>query len=247
LIRAICDPLFPAGRNYVQEAPGVPVRPKVTLTLVDPSNGVPHGNAMDAGVPLIGDMPSMPRLAAAFLRRRLERARCFLEYGAGGSTVLAARSGVARIYSVESDPAYAQAVEARVRQLREPGVLRSHSIDIGPTGGYGYPTDASRIDDWPRYATEVWEAIAAAGDVPDVILVDGRFRVACCLQSFLHMSAEAVLVFDDYFDREDRYGIVTRFAPVRRQVKRVAVFRRPDPLDAEAIRAVLADYAANPA
>lgn len=189
----------------------------------------------------------MPPAAIAFLAERLRTTRCFLEYGAGGSTVLAARSGVEVIYSVESDPGYVAAVEARVEELGTAAELRAVYADIGPTGRFGHPTDRTGIERWDDYSAAVWRRIAHEGRSPETILVDGRFRVACCLQSFLHMAGDAVLVFDDYFDREDRYDVVTRFAPVRRRVDRMAVFGKPDPCDAAAIGRVYAEYARAPA
>ncbi len=195
----------------------------------------------------IGDAPAMPRVAINYLRRRFATSRCFLEYGAGGSTVLAARKGVAQVYSVESDPAYVAAVEAKVAALGSATRLNAFYLDIGPTRSYGKPKDRSGIDRWPAYSAKVWDHMAAAGDVPDTILVDGRFRVACCLKSFQKMADEALLIFDDYFDREDRYGVVTRFSPVVEQVGRVAIFRKPRDADPEEVARLYEDYACQPA
>ncbi len=47
--------------------------------------------------------PSLEPEAKILLTSLLENSKIFLEYGAGGSTHLAARMGVHRIISVESD------------------------------------------------------------------------------------------------------------------------------------------------
>lgn len=195
----------------------------------------------------IADRPSMPRAAVAFLRTRLRNARCYLEYGAGGSTVLAARLGVGRIYSVESDSGFLAAVADKVAGLGRADALRRVHADIGPTQRWGRPVDRSRVEDWPGYSAHVWNVIAAAGDAPETILVDGRFRVACVLLSLLHMPDHALVLVDDYFDREDQYGVVTRYAPVAERHDRMAVFRKPADCDWDALRETWREYARVPA
>lgn len=195
----------------------------------------------------IADVPAMPDAGVRLLKRRFGRAQCFLEYGAGGSTALAAQQGVPKIYSVESDAAYVAAVEAKVAAIGSGSVLRTLHADIGPTGGFGHPVDRSGVERWPAYSAHVWNVLAEAGDTPDMILVDGRFRVACCLRSFAEMSKNAILVLDDYFGREERYGIVTRFSPIVKRVDRLALFRKPAQIDLAALEEVYRDYAVRPA
>lgn len=45
----------------------------------------------------------MPAARISFIEAKLREAKCFLEYGAGGSTMLAASLGVRGIISAESD------------------------------------------------------------------------------------------------------------------------------------------------
>jgi hypothetical protein len=208
---------------------------------------MPDDREMEPAPIIVPDNPNMPKAAVAVLKARLADARCYLEYGSGGSTVLAARTGVPRVYSVESDSTFFAAVEQKVLDLGGAVALRPVLVDIGPTRRWSRPIDNTRADAWPNYSAQVWEVIEQAGDTPDTILIDGRFRVACCLQSFLRMSDDAVILFDDYFDREDLYDIVTRFADIDARHARVAVFRKPKSCDWAALRQAYLDYARDPA
>ena len=53
--------------------------------------------------------------------------------------------------------------------------------DIGPVGEWGRPYDRSSIGLWPRYVAKPWAEWARRGSLPDLVYVDGRFRVACIL------------------------------------------------------------------
>ncbi|MCX6895555.1 MAG: hypothetical protein NTZ16_08695 [Verrucomicrobia bacterium] len=117
----------------------------------------------------------------------------YLEYGAGGSTKLvAALPQIATITSVESDPAYLRdhlAGDAAIQAATQAGRLRFLVADIGPIGEWGYPADASKDYLWPDYALCPYRH----GYRPDVILIDGRFRVACGLLAALQAPAAAAL------------------------------------------------------
>lgn len=188
----------------------------------------------------VGSRPLMPPETVAFLEERLRRSACYLEYGSGGSTRLAVRLGVKRVFSVESDAAFARAVCAAVERDRRETQFRMVVAAIGPTRDLGYPAGTERCRAWPGYATEVWEAIRAEQASPDLILVDGRFRVACFLASLLQSAPGTTILFDDYAGRGERYDVVERHLKPIRMVDRAAVFETPETIDP---RPVLLDWA----
>lgn len=143
--------------------------------------------------------PSLDDETLAFLTTALGHTSLYLEYGSGGSTVLASNLGV-RTISVESDPYYARAVRKAVN-----GATTILTPNIGITGPWGWPLfkrpTKRRLARWQSYVDAPWPII---GSFPDLIMVDGRFRVACALESArqarLH-GATATLLFDDYATR----------------------------------------------
>lgn len=138
-----------------------------------------------------GDEPWMDPEGAARFEAEIARASRYLEFGSGGTTVVADRLGVPTV-SVETDRFYARAVAGKLRS----GAVRQLAVPMGLTGEWGYPVFESRRKA-RRYVT------APFGDepFPDFILVDGRYRVACALESARRAKARgarATLMIDDY-------------------------------------------------
>ena len=72
-----------------------------------------------------------------------------------------------------------------------------------------------------QYPASVWDLPDFRH--PDVILVDGRFRIACILTAMERITRPTRLLFDDYGTRD--YGrVVERFATPTMMVERMAVF-----------------------
>lgn len=146
------------------------------------------------------DQPTRPHLdeeTAEWLERQLRQTRLYLEFGSGGSTLLANKLSVPSI-SVESDRFYARAVR---RGLAHPGIARIRVPRMGITAEWGMPLFFRRSKG-PRYVAAGFEAL---GDrFPDLVFVDGRYRVACALESARQANlagASALLMFDDYEGR----------------------------------------------
>jgi hypothetical protein len=147
----------------------------------------PHderGAKHDAAVKPVVGKPHMTVVELALLARTMKSGFTrYLEFGSGGSTLLAVRSGIDTIVSVESDRDWAETIrhhpeiEPRVRAGRA-AILHA---DIGPTKAFGAPVDATHMDRWPSYIRLPWVEWQRRGAMPDFVFVDGRFRVAACL------------------------------------------------------------------
>jgi len=146
------------------------------------------------------DPPVQPLLdddTGAWLADRLKSTKLYLEFGSGGSTVLANRLGISSI-TVESDRFYAASVR---RALPYPQKATILTPDMGLTGPWGMPI-FSREMKGPRY---VGAPFGLLGDrFPDFIFVDGRYRIACVLESARQAAAAkatATVLLDDYAGR----------------------------------------------
>ena len=165
------------------------------------------------------DIPRRPHMEPEGLDRlteRLKATRSYLEYGAGGSTVLAVEMGVERIVSVESDRDFLQAVKLAACGSIEDDRLTEHFVDIGPTAEWGNPTDRSCSPRWPAYPSTVWKQYLDEQEYPDLVLIDGRFRVACFLTTLMMARSGMTILFDDYFDRPHYHLVEKYLAPVSR-------------------------------
>jgi hypothetical protein len=191
--------------------------------------------------------PMMSASAIEFLRDRLSASRCYLEYGGGGSTRMAARIGVPRIFSVESDAGFARAVEDAVSEDRSTSSITIMTPPLGETGPWGYPINNDGFKLWPSYPLSIWNVIRAEGAEPDLIVVDGRFRVACFLASLMWSKPGTTLIFDDYTGRRRKYGVVERYVRPVASFEMTTVFQTPETVDVRAIAADLATYCLVPA
>ena len=170
--------------------------------------------------------PHMPDAETRALRQYLEQSSCYLEYGTGGSTFFAADAGTATIYSIDSDLSLLDEVRAAFgrRYSGKSARLITAHVDLGPTGAWGRPTDASCAARWPLYPVAPWMLVEQHGPSPDLILIDGRFRVASFLVALCRARVGALILFDDYADRS-HYHVVERHCAVTGVHGRLAAFR----------------------
>jgi hypothetical protein len=187
---------------------------------------------------LIGfKVPSSPVFDAegtAYFNTAIDRCHYYLEYGGGGSTVVASRLGKPFL-SVDSDPYFVKALAMRVSAQDRTRLLY---VDIGTTGLWGAPLRRARTtaqqERWRQYARAPWQRLLASGERPDLILLDGRFRPACALVCLKHLghAPDTTLLFDDYAERP-HYRIVERFARLEAMHGRMARFstQRNDPVE----------------
>ena len=152
------------------------------------------------GVPPPLDVPWFDPEGVEAFKAELAKASSYLEYGSGGSTVLADRARIPTV-SVEGDPYFADAVRSRITgpqvDLRNP--------KMGLTGFYGTPLLRRRAKS-RRYM----EAPYPCRPFPDFILIDGRYRVACALLAAKRANdagRRATLMFDDYALRRHYHWI----------------------------------------
>ncbi len=125
-----------------------------------------------------------------------------LEYGSGGSTVLAAKVG-ARVVSVESDKDWAERLAVHLAGISATAVV--HPVDIGETKEWGRPVNRQGAERYHRYALSVWDRPDLG--VPDLVLIDGRFRCACVAAVMLRATRPTTVLFDDYVPRDYYHGI----------------------------------------
>ena len=99
---------------------------------------------------------------------------------------------------------------------------------------------------WEEYARAPWRYFRTIGQQPDLILVDGRFRVACVLESLLSLSplSETQILLDDYVGRPE-YGVVEQYADIE-LAGRMAVLRPRKLLDRIHVRRMVRQYSADP-
>lgn len=173
----------------------------------------------------IPSTPFMEEEGIAVFAEELLRANVFLEYGSGGSTVMASRSPGLDIHSVDSNPEFLDAVRERCL-LENPNCnLSTYHVDVGPAPDWGVPSDPTKANLWPLYCIKPWVELHKMGTQPDLILVDGRFRVSSFLVSLALSPLGTVILFDDYAKRS-QYHTAEKHARLESLHGRMGRFRK---------------------
>lgn len=218
-------------------------------------DGIP-GNALPSAgrflwppastVTAIPDEPHMPAESASRLVELMRGAECYLEYGSGGTTVKAGDIGVPVVISVESDPDWLDAVNARIAGRSSNSEMILLYVDIGPTGDWGLPVSDKTWKNYPSYALHAWSECRRRGLEPDLVLIDGRFRAACAFATLLFAEPGTRMLIDDYLDRPD-LAAVERFVRPQATFDRVAEFVVPEALPRDELWLAFVAASSNPA
>ena len=154
---------------------------------------------------------TMPAAEAAHLRAAYAEAGVILEYGSGGSTVIAAEMTGKTVFAVEKDRRWIG--KMREWLIGHPGTstIHFHLADIGPTRRWGRPKDEAQWRSYAGYPLDVWDRPDFVH--PDVVLIDGRFRVGCFLATILRIARPVTVLFDDYRPRKSYRAVEEWFAP----------------------------------
>ena len=170
--------------------------------------------------------PHMEKNDMIMFHRYLEKSAFYFEFGSGGSTYQAStKQNIKRIVSVESDIEWHNKLKSLISNECVDFVYCNMQT-IPNT--WGHPGKNSTIDEWRKYSG----AISEYGDIYiDTILIDGRFRVACCLKCFDVISDNCFVIFDDFLDRPCYHAVLEFFDIIERTSdnRMVVLRKKPGP------------------
>ena len=166
--------------------------------------------------------------------------RTYVEYGAGGGTLLAARH-VDVVISVESDKHYLNLVKGALDGRDISAAVHLIHGRVGPTARWGYPffRAGGYAVSGRHYVNAPWRALERVGRDADFVLVDGRYRMACACAALLHPRGEKAVILMDDFANRDHYNDILQFTDLVEQKGRGVLVRRKQDFDAARCRMVL--------
>jgi hypothetical protein len=146
--------------------------------------------------------------------RYLQNTKVYFEYGSGGSTYQASlRKNIKKIYSVESDVICLFELK---QIIRHPNINYIYNEMDTRVMTWGDPGENATEIQKKRYSNHIKELSKEEQDSVDLVLIDGRFRVACCLKCYDIIKDDCLIVFDDFLDRP-KYHIVLDFFDIVEQ------------------------------
>ena len=135
----------------------------------------------------------------------LDTSIVYFEYGAGGSTYQAnIRNNIRTIYSVESDIEWIYYIKQHIEYSKINFLF--NDMDTQPDN-FGHPGENSTASQRINYSNQMRKLSKEEQSSIDFVLIDGRFRVACCLKCFDIVEPHCLIAFDDLLNRK-QYEIV---------------------------------------
>jgi hypothetical protein len=142
----------------------------------------------------------------------------YFEFGAGASTIISERMG-AETFSTETDQRYIDALKS----LNHIQFVNPLCGKVGPWGGLIFePWRKKKRSTGFRYATIMWQRYS--GFKPNLVLIDGRYRLACALEIVRRFpGGNFPVIIDDYVGRNE-YKTIEKYVDRVTQMGRAGVF-----------------------
>ena len=169
-------------------------------------------------------------------RRYLSGASIVFEWGCGKTTEIAARycasdkNSVKEVHSVDSHNFWIE--ELKSKKVK----AKFYYVDINAKKKLGHPKDKSKIKNWPAYSGKILELSTP----PDLVLVDGRFRVACALKLVSVLPKHGFLLVHDW--NRKAYHVITAFYDIVEVCGRFCVLKKKGAIDQERLKAMIKRY-----
>ena len=154
----------------------------------------------------------------ALFKNLISEVKTYFEYGCGKSTEYMYKKSNASIFSVDTSKEWA-AKTLNLSKDSNRERLNVKWIDVGDVADWGYPISFERKQNFVKYANWFWEF----GLKPDLVVIDGRFRILCFLTSIKFASIGTQIIFDDYTNRPF-YHVAEDFLKIKDTCGRQALF-----------------------
>ena len=138
----------------------------------------------------------------------LDKANIYFEYGSGGSTYQASiRKNISQIYSVESDKEWYTKLKKILNNTDNRIQYIYNEMDV-QRNNWGRPGPKSTISQRINYSNQITTLSIKEQNNIDLVMIDGRFRVACCLKCFNVISDTCLIIFDDFLTRPEYHVVL---------------------------------------
>ena len=154
----------------------------------------------------------------ALFKNLISEVKTYFEYGCGKSTEYMYKKSNASIFSVDTSKEWA-AKTLNLSKDSNRERLNVKWIDVGDVADWGYPISFEKKQNFVKYANWFWEF----GLKPDLVVIDGRFRILCFLTSIKFASIGTQIIFDDYTNRPF-YHVAEDFLKIKDTCGRQALF-----------------------
>ena len=179
-------------------------------------------------------VPMMHKDEIKLFIKYLEKCTNYLEYGSGGSTIFALlHPNIKKIVTVETNKEWYQKIIQYNVVRKGKDRIQMELIDLQCIW-WKYVSWSNENNDITSVMNDNWYIYQKIGThmdfVPDLVLIDGRFRVACMLQLYDVVNEHSIILFDDYTSRE-QYNVVELFYEPIESVETLQVLKKKKEID----------------
>ena len=146
----------------------------------------------------------------------LDKTSVYFEYGSGGSTYQASiRQNIKNIYSVESDMEWQNILQQSIKTNNITYIF--NDMNTRPNT-WGHPGQNATKQQKVMYSSHLSQLNEYEKRSIDLVFIDGRFRVACCLKCYNNISDESLIAFDDFLNRPQYHIVLDYFDIINKTV-----------------------------
>lgn len=139
----------------------------------------------------------------------LKNINVYFEYGSGGSTYQASiLNNIKKIHSVESDIQWQNKLKQTITNPNINYIF--NEMDTQPNT-WGSPGKNVTEIQKKNYSNQITKLSKEEQENIDLVFIDGRFRVACCLKCYDIIKDNCLIAFDDFLTRPEYYIVLEYF------------------------------------
>jgi len=164
----------------------------------------------------------------------LKKSKIYLEFGMGGSTLLAYMTpNIEKIISIDSDKNWINKIRNFKNVKKDEGkrIILEH-IYIGKTTYWGLPIGKKNKKFFPNYSNQIFKKYK---NDYDLVLIDSIFRVACALQVILNCKSDIKILIHD-FNYTPYYHILYKYLDVIYSIDSLVLFSIKEDIDYDEVR-----------
>jgi len=148
----------------------------------------------------------------------LDKASHYFEYGTGGTTYQASiRKNIKSITTVETDYIWFK----QFKFLLEDKHIKCIYCEMdSKPNTWGNPGPNSTLEQYINYSDQIRKVET---NQIDFILIDERFRVACCLKCFDVINDNCLIAFDDFLNRKEYHVVLDYYEVIDKSKDNIMV------------------------
>lgn len=146
--------------------------------------------------------------------QRLIHSKVFLQYGCLTYTQAAcSRTNIHKVIAVESNKTLSDSVYQSVVQKEK---LHMVYANLGEVSSGGQPVSTEKFKNYHTYMVLPWALADKYMLIPDTILINGPFKIACFLYSLICAKEGTVILFNDFF-KNPAYEMVRNYCALEKR------------------------------